>query len=120
MVAATLRWTLPAPRGALAPMNPSVYHRDREHMKAHESEFAEALAEGVKVRWLTNINSIGDGNVLVEEMRLDEHGVPHPTGKTERLTADSVVLALGERADTGVPPVRPGNRTARRRKHRGR
>ena len=77
-----------------------VYHRDREHMKAHESEFAEALAEGVKVRWLTNINSIGDGNVLVEEMRLDEHGVPHPTGKTERLTADSVVLALGERADT--------------------
>ena len=54
---------------------PIVYHRDREHMKAHESEFAEALAEGVKVRWLTNINSIGDGNVLVEEMRLDEQAV---------------------------------------------
>lgn len=77
-----------------------VYHRDRSHMKAHDAEYRAALAEGVKMRWLAGISSVEDGNVVVEELRLDGEGVPHPTGSTERLAADTVVLALGERADT--------------------
>jgi formate dehydrogenase (NADP+) beta subunit len=77
-----------------------VYHRDRRHMKAHDLEFSEALSEGVKVRWLSGLDSVGDGEVVIERMQLDENGVPHPTGETERLAADSVVLALGEQADT--------------------
>ncbi len=77
-----------------------VYHRDHRHMKAHDFEFQEALAEGVKIKWLSRINSIGKGEVVVEQVELDENGVPQPTGRTERLTADTVVLALGERADT--------------------
>ncbi len=90
-----------------------VYHRDRRHMKAHELEIREAQDEGVKIRWLSNIKSISNKEVLVEEVRLDEHGVPQPTGKVERLTADSVVLALGERADTSflrsVPDIQLGD-----------
>jgi formate dehydrogenase (NADP+) beta subunit len=77
-----------------------VYHRDRTHMKAHPAEFEAALAEGVKMRWLTGLASIAAGEVLVEEMALDESGTPHPTGRIERLAADTVILALGERADT--------------------
>ena len=30
-----------------------VYRRDRAHMPAHEFEADEALAEGVKIKWLT-------------------------------------------------------------------
>jgi formate dehydrogenase (NADP+) beta subunit len=75
-----------------------VYHRDRRHMKAHEFELREALSEGIKVRWLTDLTSIGAGEAVVEQVTLDENGIPHPTGTIERLTADAVVLALGERA----------------------
>ncbi len=32
-----------------------VYRRDRAHMPAHEFEADEALAEGVKIKWLTTI-----------------------------------------------------------------
>src|SRR5579883_33609 len=85
-----------------------VYHRDRSHMKAHDVEYRAALAEGVKMRWLTGIASVEGGEVVVEELRLDAGGVPHPTGKTERLCADTVVLALGERADTSVLKDLPG------------
>ena len=31
-----------------------VYRRDRAHMPAHEFEADEALAEGVKIKWLTD------------------------------------------------------------------
>lgn len=89
-----------------------VYHRDRRHMKAHDFEFQEALTEGVKIKWLSRISNIGDGDVVVEQVELDENGFPQPTGRTERLTADTVVLALGERADTSflrsVPEIEFG------------
>jgi formate dehydrogenase (NADP+) beta subunit len=77
-----------------------IYHRDRAHMKAHEIEFDAAIAEGVKMRWMTRLASVGAGEIVVEEVRLDDDGVAHPTGKLDRLDADTVVLALGERADT--------------------
>ena len=90
-----------------------VYHRDRGHMKAHDVEYQAALAEGVKMRWLTGLASVAAGEVVVEEMQLDEDGVPHPTGKLERLAADTVILALGERADTSflrsVPEIAIGD-----------
>ena len=36
-----------------------VYHRDRAHMPAHQFEADEAIAEGVKIKWLTSIRDIG-------------------------------------------------------------
>ena len=42
-------------------------------------------------------------------MALDDHGIPQPTGQFEMLAADSVVLALGQQAESaflrGVPGV---------------
>jgi len=93
--------------GATQPL--IVYRRDLEHMPAHAFELEEALAEGVSVKWLSTIRTIGVGEIVVEQMELDEHGVPHPTGRTERLPADAVVLALGQEADSaflsGVPGI---------------
>lgn len=85
-----------------------VYRRDREHMPAHESELEEALAEGIKVKWLSTIRVVSAGTIVVEQMELDEQGLPHPTGKLERLPADSVVLALGQEADSAFLGSVPG------------
>jgi len=85
-----------------------VYRRDREHMPAHDFELEEALAEGVKVKWLSTIQSIGTREIVLEAMELDEHGVPQPTGKIERLEADAVVLAVGTEADSAFLRSVPG------------
>ena len=76
-----------------------VYIRDRAHMKAHEYEAEEAIAEGVKIKWLSGIKDISGSDITVERMELDAEGRPQPTGEFERLKADSVILALGETTD---------------------
>jgi NADPH-dependent glutamate synthase beta subunit-like oxidoreductase len=78
-----------------------VYRRDRAHMPAHQFEADEALTEGVKIQWLRTITEIDGGDLTVEVMELDAHGRPQPTGKFEQLTADAVVLALGQDAESG-------------------
>jgi len=85
-----------------------VYRRDREHMPAHAFEADEALAEGVKIRWLTTIKDIADGSLTVERMAIDADGRPVPTGEFDTLTADSVVLALGQDTDSGFLRHVPG------------
>ena len=92
--------------GAAEPL--IVYRRDRAHMGAHDAELRDALDEGVTVRWLSTIRSIGAGDLLVERMVLDAAGFPQPTGEIERLEADSVVLAMGEQADTRFLAATPG------------
>jgi formate dehydrogenase beta subunit len=78
-----------------------VYRRDRAHMPAHQFEADEALTEGVKIHWLRTIKEIDGADLTIEVMALDESGHPHPTGQLETLTADTVVLALGQDADSG-------------------
>jgi len=78
-----------------------IYRRDRAHMPAHEFEAAEAEAEGVKIHWLRTIKSIDRTTFTVEVMELDPQGRPQPTGRFETLKADSLVMALGQDADTG-------------------
>ncbi|HWB53823.1 MAG TPA: NAD(P)-binding protein [Tepidisphaeraceae bacterium] len=73
-----------------------IYRRNREKMPAHESELEEALTEGVVVNWLRTIKYMGDDDIEVEKMELDDKGYPRPTGKTETLKADVLVLALGQ------------------------
>jgi NADPH-dependent glutamate synthase beta subunit-like oxidoreductase len=77
-----------------------VYHRDRAHMPAHAFEADEAVSEGIKIKWLSSIHDIGDGDLTVEIMQLDASGRPQPTGQFETLAADAVVLALGQQADS--------------------
>jgi NADPH-dependent glutamate synthase beta subunit-like oxidoreductase len=77
-----------------------VYRRDREHMPAHGFELDEAMAEGVKVKWLTSIREIDGSDLTVEIIELDAQGRPQPTGRFEKLQADAVVLALGQDTDS--------------------
>jgi formate dehydrogenase beta subunit len=85
-----------------------VFFSDRAHMEANAFEADEALAEGIKIKWLSSIRDIGDGDLKVEIMALDAQGVPQPTGQFETLQADSVVLALGQQADSGFLAKLPG------------
>ena len=58
-----------------------VYRRTRERMPAHDFEVEEALEEGVLVKWLSTIKQVGDGDLTIEKMELDEKGNPQPTGE---------------------------------------
>jgi NADPH-dependent glutamate synthase beta subunit-like oxidoreductase len=79
-----------------------VYRRTKERMPAHESEVREAEEEGVRFRWLSTIDQVDESTIVVERMELDETGFPRPTGTTEVLEADSVVLALGQESDLSL------------------
>lgn len=78
-----------------------IYRRDRAHMRAHDFEADDAIEEGVKIKWLTTIKQITGPDVIVEQMELDAKGRPQSTGKTETLSADAIVLALGQQCDSG-------------------
>jgi len=85
-----------------------VYRRTKDRMPAHESEVADAEAEGVRMKWLSTIARADGGKVLIERMRLDETGFPQPTGEYEELDADTVVLALGQEPDLALLEGLPG------------
>jgi len=85
-----------------------VYRRTREKMPAHDFEVQEALDEGILIKWLSTIKEAGVGSITVEKMELDAKGVPQPTGETETLEADSVVLALGQDVDLSLLDRVPG------------
>jgi NADPH-dependent glutamate synthase beta subunit-like oxidoreductase len=76
-----------------------IYRRDREHMPAHEFEADEALSEGVKIHWLSTIKNMETSSITVEKMQV-VNGKAVPTGEYETLEADSLILALGQEADT--------------------
>ncbi|HEY8472589.1 MAG TPA: NAD(P)-binding protein [Natronosporangium sp.] len=79
-----------------------VYRRTRDRMPAHDVEVAEAIEEGIRFRWLSSIAYAGAGSITVERMELDETGFPRPTGETEQLPADAVVLAIGQDVDRSL------------------
>jgi formate dehydrogenase beta subunit len=85
-----------------------IYRRDRAHMPAQAFEADEALDEGVKIHWLRTIKAAEGAALTVEEMELDAEGRPRPTGRTEILEADSLILALGQDVDTGFLRRVPG------------
>ena len=107
--AATPRWTPPAASAASGAEEALiVYRRDRAHMPAHGFEADEALAEGVKIKWLTTIKEIVGSTLTVERMTIDDKGRPQPTGELETLQADAVVLALGQDSDSDFLRSVPG------------
>lgn len=87
-----------------------VYRRTEEHMPAHAIEREEAVREGVKMNWLRTINEVDEGQMRVEIMEIGDDGKPHGTGRFETLEADTVILALGQEADTGFLSSIPGMR----------
>jgi NADPH-dependent glutamate synthase beta subunit-like oxidoreductase len=85
-----------------------VYRRTRAQMPAHEEEADEAEREGVRINWLRTIKAFDGPTLEVELMELDETGYPQPTGRFETLTADAVILALGQDAETDFLRQLPG------------
>jgi NADPH-dependent glutamate synthase beta subunit-like oxidoreductase len=85
-----------------------VYRRDRMHMPARAFEADEAIEEGIKIKWLKSIREIVGADLTVETMELDADGRAHPTGRFEKLTADAIVLALGQETDSGFLRRVPG------------
>jgi len=85
-----------------------VYRRTRDRMPAHEDEVEEAAEEGVMMKWLSTIKRFEGGKLTLERMELDETGFPQPTGETEELEADSLVLALGQESDLSLLEGVPG------------
>jgi NADPH-dependent glutamate synthase beta subunit-like oxidoreductase len=86
-----------------------VYRRTRAQMPAHEEEAQDAEREGVRINWLRTITAFDGPELTAEVMELDDSGFPQPTGRFETLTADTVILALGQETDTafmrGVPGI---------------
>jgi NADPH-dependent glutamate synthase beta subunit-like oxidoreductase len=86
-----------------------VYRRTRAQMPAHEDEATDAEREGVRINWLRTIAAFEGPELTVEVMELDDAGRPHPTGRLETLAADTIIMAVGQDADTAflrqVPDV---------------
>ena len=85
-----------------------VYRRTRGQMPAHEDEARDAEREGVRINWLRTITAFEGEQLQVEVMDLDESGFPQPTGRFETLSADMVILALGQETDTAFLRAVPG------------
>ncbi|MDP2620084.1 MAG: NAD(P)-binding protein [Hyphomicrobiales bacterium] len=85
-----------------------VYRRSRKEMPAHDFEATEAEEEGVLIHWLRTIKEIDQTTFTVERMAIDEEGRPQPTGELETLEADTLILALGQDADTRFLENVPG------------
>jgi NADPH-dependent glutamate synthase beta subunit-like oxidoreductase len=85
-----------------------VYRRTRAQMPAHEEEAQDAEREGIRINWLHTIAAVDGTQLTVEVMELDPSGKPQPTGRFETLTADTVILALGQETDTAFLRQVPG------------
>ncbi len=85
-----------------------IYRRDRDNMAAHAFEADEAVEEGVKINWLRSIKEVDGSTIEVEIMEMGEDGKPRPTGKFEKLEADSLIMAVGQETDTGFLGRVPG------------
>lgn len=88
-----------------------VYRRSESEMPADKDEIAEAMAEGVKFRYLNTPTEIEGKNGKVSALRVeimelgepDEKGRRKPvgTGKFETIELDSVIAAVGQTIDWG-------------------
>ena len=85
-----------------------VYRRTRGQMPAHAEEAEDAEREGVRINWLRTITAVDGAELTVEVMELDPSGRPQGTGRFETLAADTVILALGQRTDSGFLRRVPG------------
>ena len=84
-----------------------VYRRTAERMSANVEEVHDAMEEGVRLRWLSTVVDDHSGVLTIERMELDESGFPQPTGELEELSADALILALGQEADLALLRTTP-------------
>ena len=85
-----------------------IYRRGAEQMPAHAAERVEAIREGVQMNWLRTISALDEDSMTVEIMEIDENGKARGTGRYEQMPADTVILALGQQADSDFLRRIPG------------
>jgi len=78
-----------------------LYSGDRKLMPAYDFEADDAIAEGVKIHFLRSIRKIENNICSAEIMAVEKNKTLVGTGEYETLEADSLLLALGQDADTG-------------------
>lgn len=81
-----------------------IYRRTAQEMPADREEYKEALSEGMVFRFLSSPADFTDGRLRVSIMELGEKDSsgrrrPVATGKYEELAIDTVISAIGEKAD---------------------
>ena len=81
-----------------------IYRRTAQEMPADREEYKEALSEGIVFRFLSSPADFTDGRLRVSIMELGEKDSsgrrrPVATGKYEELAIDTVISAIGEKAD---------------------
>jgi NADPH-dependent glutamate synthase beta subunit-like oxidoreductase len=79
-----------------------IYRRTRADMPAHPTELEQALDEDVRLHWLSVVDRVDDQRMIVERVRQRDDGTLEPTGETEVLQADCLVLATGQRCDLSL------------------
>lgn len=79
-----------------------VFRYDKEHLEAHPYEASEAFTEGVKIKWLSTVEQFGANGLVIEKVTMNPDGSVTPTGETERLAADSIVMAVGQHSDLSL------------------
>jgi len=87
-----------------------IYRRTQAQMPAHEEELEGAVAEGVQTNWLRTITAAEGEELKVEIMKLDKDGRSVGTGEFETLPADTLILAVGQDAETDFLRKIPGLR----------
>jgi putative selenate reductase len=84
-----------------------VYRRTRRYMPADEEELVMALEDGVEFLELLAPDTLDDGKLSCDVMRLGEPDAsgrrsPVPTGDTVFVDATTVITAVGERIQQGL------------------
>ncbi len=91
-----------------------IFRFDKDHLEAHPYEAMEAMAEGVKIKWLSTVKQFGQDEILVERMAMAPDGKGAVgTGQFEKLKTDSLVLAVGQHSDVEFLKAVPGIRIGR-------
>lgn len=89
-----------------------VYRRDLVSMPAHKEEVLEALAEGIEIIQLRTIKEICGNKITMEVMEMCDDSLPRPLGEFENVTADSIIMAIGQSIDDGmlknIPEIKIG------------
>ncbi len=93
-----------------------VYRRTRDRMPAHDFEVEEAEQEGVLVKWLSTVQRVEPGRLVLERMELDEHGFP----ATDRRARGARGRCARARRGSGVRPLTRGRRLGSRARRRRR
>ncbi len=86
-----------------------IFRFDKAHLNAHPYEAHEAFTEGVKIRWLSTVKQFGSDEVMIEKMKMLPDGSDCVgTGEFEKLSVDSLVLAVGQHSDVEFLKQVPG------------